>query len=162
MAMTQSRVRELFDYREDGNLIWKKTTGSFGVKGSVAGTMRPDGKKSVSVDGRMQLLHRVIFLWHHGWLPEYLDHKDTDKLNNRIDNLRPATKSQNGFNRQAPSSNTSGVKGVYWSAERGKWCAEICANKKRIRLGRFDTIEAAKAAYAEAALAHHGGFARVA
>ena len=109
----------------------------------------------------MFLIHRVIFLWHYGFAPTYIDHIDMDKLNNKIENLRPATKSQNGFNRCKPVHNKSGYKGVSWNKERQKWDAEITFNKQRIRLGRFSDVKRAAQAYAEAAARYHGEFARV-
>ena len=159
MKLTQDRVRELFEYH-DGQLIRKITAGSFGVKGTIAGTMRPDGKITVGIDGRMVLIHRVIFLWHHGHMPTYIDHKDLNKLNNRIGNLRPATKAENGRNRSKQRNNTSGHKGVTWDKSRSKWTAAIVVNQKRIYLGRFEDLNIAAKAYAEAAVRYHGEFAR--
>jgi hypothetical protein len=72
-----------------------------------------------------------------------VDHIDNSKGNNRIDNLRWATISENGMNCKIPNTNTSGTKGVWWDKERKKWCAEIMRNNKKSYLGRFDDIEEA-------------------
>jgi hypothetical protein len=79
-----------------------------------------------------------------------------------IENLRPATKSQNAANRGKTCNNTSGFKGVWWRRRYRKWQATIGVNGKRFYLGMFDTPEAAHAAYAAAAQRLHGEFARVA
>ena len=91
----------------------------------------------------------------------FVDHIDGNKLNNQKSNLRIATKSQNGMNRGRPASNTSGYKGVSWDKHTLKWRAEIKANGKRYRLGRFlEKVDAAKA-YFEAARKLHKDFAHI-
>jgi hypothetical protein len=87
------------------------------------------------------------------------DHKDRNGLNNRRDNLRPATKGQNGANRPLPSNNVSGYKGVSFHKATGRWRAYITVEGKKRHLGLFaDPIDAAKA-YDAAALAAFKEFA---
>lgn len=90
-----------------------------------------------------------------------VDHIDGDGLNNRRSNLRIATPIQNAQNRRTGIDNTSGVKGVSFDAGRGKWRAHIQSSGRTYRLGRFDRIEDAAAAYAEASARLHGEFGRV-
>jgi hypothetical protein len=94
--------------------------------------------------------------------PECLDvdHKDGDGLNNRRDNLRPATKSQNMRNRRMGCNNTSGFKGVYLHKESGKWVAQIKSGSKPKYLGIFTSPEEAHAAYCTASRELHGEFGR--
>ena len=74
------------------------------------------------------------------------DHKNGDPLDNRKENLRICTVSQNQANRPAPANNTSGFKGVYFRKNRKKFCARITVNQKIITIGCFDTaLDAAKA-----------------
>jgi hypothetical protein len=80
------------------------------------------------------------------------DHFDRNRLNNTRDNLRAITPSQNMSNTGLRSNNASGTTGVYFSAARNKWCAEIAADKKRIFLGRFVTYEEACIAREQAEL----------
>lgn len=158
MELTQARVRELFDYREDGTLIRKHSLGGQSA-GSAVGCK--SGEYLIAmVDRKLYKVHRMIFLWHHGWLPAEIDHKDTNKANNRITNLRPADKTENAWNVGKRSTNTSGFKGVTWNKRWQKWYAQIQINGKRRGLGYFDTPEKAHSAYVEAARKLHGDFAR--
>ena len=75
-----------------------------------------------------------------------LDHIDGDRLNNKIENLRPATRSQNLSNKGLSNKNTSGAKNVSWCKERNKWEVQMYVNKKKTFVGRFDSLEVAKAA----------------
>lgn len=89
-----------------------------------------------------------------------VDHRDSNGLNNRRSNLRAATESQNHCNRRLGRNSTSGVKGVHWSNEVGKWCAQIGINKKTKSIGYFRCITAAAFAYAKASRNLHGEFGR--
>ncbi len=86
------------------------------------------------------------------------DHWNGIELDNRRDNLRFATVSQNGANRKISKNNKCGYKGVCF--HNGKYQASIRANDNNIYLGRFDTPQQANQAYAEAAAKHFGQFAR--
>lgn len=161
MELTQQRVRELFDYREDGFLISKIRVGRRKA-GDPIGFMSSLGYWIFKIDKKSIKVHRVIFLWHYGYIPAEVDHIDCDRGNNRIENLRAATSQENNRNRGANKNNTSGFKGVAFEADRGKWKAHICINRKKMHLGRFDSPEAAHEAYKAAALKHFGEFARAA
>lgn len=162
MELTQARVRELFDYREDGALIWKIYRSQNARAGDVAGYKKSHGYLYISIDDKRFIAHRIVFLWHHGYLPADVDHINGIRSDNRIENLRAASRSQNLQNSKKSSRNTSGFKGVSWCKKRMKWRANICANYKQVALGYFDTPEAAHAAYVEAARSLHGDFARAA
>ncbi len=161
MKLTQERVRQLFDYREDGALIAKERTKGR-TFGKPVGSDNGRGYLRVKVDGTDFMVHRIVYLWHHGWMPEHVDHRDTNKRNNRIENLRPATKAQNSCNSGRRRDNSSGYKGVFWSAAANKWAAQISISGRRTHLGCFSTPELAHAAYVEAARKHFGEFARAA
>lgn len=77
---------------------------------------------------------------------DIIDHINLNKADNRKENLRIVTNSQNRMNTRIPICNTSGTKGVCYVKSRDKWCAYISVNKKRITLGRYNNIEDAIAA----------------
>lgn len=158
MELTQARVRELFDY-VDGKLIYKVRRGP-ALVGRVAGCSRKDGYSNLCVDGKYYLLHRVVFLHCKGLLPEQVDHIDVNRSNNRIENLRAATASDNQGNREKYASNKSGHKGVCWYKPAKKWIAQIKKHGRITRIGLFDNLLEAAAAYQEAAKRLHGEFAR--
>lgn len=133
------------------------------VEGRLWAALRRGGKtyagRSVWSNGTSgcELMHRVILDCPKDIL---VDHADGDGLNNRLSNLRAASRSQNAMNSGAHRDNASGLKGVSWIRKSQKWTAWICANGRRVYLGVFDTSEAAHAAYADAAKKLHGDFAR--
>lgn len=146
MVLTQEKVRELFDYREDGNLIWMVSTSRRIKVGDVAGSPNGDGYLRVGVNGEQYLAHRLIWLWHHGYLPENgLDHKDRIKTHNWIDNLREINRSCNKRNTANPINNSSGVKGVSWHKFTGTWVAVIKVHMKNHNLGYFSDFTEAVA-----------------
>lgn len=104
-------------------------------------------------------MHRLILQAQTG---DIIDHRDGDGLNNRRENLRLATSAQNSRNRSRFPNNTSGFKGVSWDDDLGMWRARITFDHRVIHLGRFNTREAAHAAYAKAAQRLHGEFACIA
>ena len=91
-----------------------------------------------------------------------IDHKDGNGLNNRRENLRPATASENQRNQRLSVANTSGFKGVTWDRSRARWRANIKVNGRLRFLGSFADIEGAAAAYAAASDALHKEFGRIA
>jgi hypothetical protein len=101
------------------------------------------------------LLHTFLTGW------ELVDHVDSDGLNNRRANLRPATHSENQQNRRMAENNTSGYKGVSFDKSKGRWRAAIKLNGRTINLGRFADPTAAASAYDAAALDLFGEFARL-
>jgi len=91
-------------------------------------------------------LHRILMGSPEGM---DIDHRDGNGLNNCRSNLRVATRAQNSANRGRSAVNTSGFKGVFWNADRGKWYARISVAGKATKRGYFETPELAAAAYSE-------------
>lgn len=87
------------------------------------------------------LNHRIIFFMSRGFMPQEIDHIDGNKTNNSIDNLRPATRSQNMHNKSMTRFNTSGVKGVHFNKDTKKWAATCKLNSKFHHLGLFPSID---------------------
>lgn len=91
---------------------------------------------------------------------DVIDHKDYDALNNKIDNIRLATKAQNNFHVKIRKDNSSGYKGVFKNYKG--WGSKISVNKEIIYLGTFRTKEEAHVAYCAASKKYHGEFGRTA
>lgn len=104
-------------------------------------------------------LHRVI-MGRMGNVPQgyTVDHINRDKLDNRRENLRVATASQNHINSGLRSDNTSGFKGVYWRKDSGKWRAKIRIGGKYINMGSYETVEEAHEVYKKKELETFGEF----
>jgi hypothetical protein len=92
-------------------------------------------------------------------VPEYLDHINGDKTDNRISNLRVASHAQNLQNMPTYKSNTSGIKGVYWRNADKKWAAQINTNGQRLFLGMYEAKADAVRAIKEARERLHREFA---
>ncbi len=130
LKYVQENIRELFTYKK-GKLYWKVSRGRVGV-GTEAGTINSDGYYKVRIKGRGYQRSRLVFLWHHGYLPEQVDHINGNRLDDRIENLRAATHSENSQNRKRAKNNTSGIKGLRKKIERGSalWSCKIQQNKQ--------------------------------
>ena len=127
---------------------WYKTTSA---KGKIYFAYCKSDKERIK-------LHRFIMDCPAG---KCVDHINGNTLDNRRENLRICTQAENNFNLPKPKTNTSGYKGVYWNKAVRKWQALIQVNKKKIRLGSFETPEQAHKAYCEAAKKYHGDYRRV-
>lgn len=162
--LTQELLKELFDY-QDGNLHWK--VGRQGRKlGVPAGTLKKSGYRSIIINYKSYYAHRLIFLYHHGYLPEFLDHIDGNPSNNNITNLREATYRQNAMNQKKFDSmngkpTSSEYKGVCWFKRVKKWVSYIHINGKRKHLGYYDSEIGAAKDYNRAASKDRGKFARI-
>ena len=154
MELTQARLHELFEYREDGSLV-RRTTGK-----NAACKLGKHRYLRVVVDNKAVALHRVIYLYHHGVLPNVIDHADNDRTNNRIENLRAASQQQNCLNRSRHSNSKSPFKNVYWNKAANKWSVQVNIHGKRQYLGVFEDIELADLVALEARNKFHGTYAR--
>ena len=159
--ITQELIRSLFDYK-DGELYWKVQKAHRNKIGDKAGYLNKDTNYYlVGINNKRHKLHRLIFLYHYGYLPKYIDHIDNDPLNNKIENLRSITKSQNAMN-QKPKSGSSQYKGVHWNKQNKKWVSRIKINgKKKFHLGSFNLEEDAAKAYNKAAIELFGEYAKL-
>lgn len=160
--MMQSKLKELFEYKE-GVLYWKNKVWKTGLDrtGTIAGCKNGVGYGVVKINQKVWLIHRVIFLMHHGYLPEFIDHIDRNKLNNRIENLREVTYSQSSANRSRQKNNVSGFKGVWKRKNRPSWIVRVGIGKERKYLGSYRTPEEAYEVYKKAAKTIYGQYANV-
>lgn len=164
MALTQEMVKEMFDYRADGKLIRRHSTmGNGNHAGAVVGT-KPTGARNyrysaTKVLGEHWCVHKLIYLYHHGVVPDQLDHINRDSTDNRIENLRPANPTENTCNRGLFSNNTSGCKGVSWNKRNKKWQSYVSIKTKTKHLGYFEDLELADFVSTEARDLYHGKYA---
>lgn len=157
--MNIAKIRELLAYDpETGRFTWLVDAGSVRA-GDEASSMTIAGYSRVKLDGVHHYLHRLAWAFVHGEFPESdLDHVNMVKSDNRISNLRLATKAENQMHRGIPKNNTSGCKGVTWNATKGKWSVRCAANGKRKHLGYFDDVASATSVYKQYAPSIHGAF----
>ena len=148
--ITYEKVRNLFKYHDDGFLIWQESRGTV-KSGDIAGSVRRN-RRQIRIDKKNYIASRLIYLFHHGYLPENeIDHKDRNTLNDRIENLREVAPQCNVRNRPKFSNNTSGVTGVSFDKRwKGAWIAYITIDRKRKNLGRFNNFDDAVRARWEA------------
>jgi hypothetical protein len=166
--VTPERLREILSYdAETGDLIWKhrepKTRGDNIFNAKYAGKIAfsyigTEGYRYGCINGHGRLAaHRVIWAIVHNVWPEFIDHINGNRSDNRLINLREVTKSQNAQNQKCRSDNTSGMMGVNWSAQHGRWRVRVQVNGRRVHVGMFDTVEKAKEAKIKAEKTHGYG-----
>lgn len=156
--LTQELLKQSFDYK-DGLLYWKVSRNHLSLAGSIAGSIFTHSRRYITLYQSSYSAHKLIFMWHHGYMPEMVDHRDRDCTNDRIENLRGCTYRENNFNKTKSSNPNfkSKYKGV--SAHGKKWVMEIGADNVRHVKGRFLTQEAAALEYNRMAVRLHGEFA---
>jgi hypothetical protein len=159
--LTQSELQELLHYDPlTGVFTWLKARR--GVKvGAECGRINVHGYREIGVKLKLRQANRLAWLYMKGELPPdnmEVDHRNRDKADNRWDNLRLATKSQNAANVATKTNNTSGIPGVVWDAQRNCWRAQLRVDGVKKNLGRFATKEEAAAKVASVAKAQWGEF----
>lgn len=165
IMLDASTARDLFSYDpSEGLLRWRNAAGMGGryPAGSHAGWKHKEGYWLVRVDRKMYRAARVIWLHVTGeWPLHQIDHKDTDPSNDKWENLRQATGSQNKANCRKYRDKSCDLKGVQAVQKKHSIRYRAIATKDGARqhLGYFDTPELAHAAYLKAAFALHGEFA---
>lgn len=143
-------LRETFTYEpETGLLRWKTKSANRIEIGSIAGSKNRRGYIVVGMKGKVYLAHRICWaLYHNEQLsPDVeIDHIYGIRDDNRITELRKATRNEQGYNGKLRSTNTSGHRGVIYYKARQKWVASITVGGRSIHLGYFEEIEDAIAA----------------
>jgi hypothetical protein len=158
--LTADEVRRLFDYDPNTGAVTRRvTTGPTGRAGATVGSIDPNGYLRTQIRGHVHLLHRVVWLHHYGtWPSGWIDHINRNPADNRIDNLRLATRSLNNRNRTDPyKSSATGLLGVSKRSDSSRFTAYICVDGKNKYLGNFKTAEQAHAAYTNAKSKYHPG-----
>ena len=143
-------LREVFDYRPDlggSCLVWKKARGKSkkSLIGKLAGTRHSAGYWQIGMDNKFYLAHRVVWALHTGEWPKFqLDHKNRDRDDTRIENLRLCfnNHSDNMQNLSAFTKSDGLPRGVSKS-HNGRYRARIKVKGIEIHIGSFDNMELA-------------------
>lgn len=153
MLLDQQYVKECFDYNEEtGDLFWKERpkshfktekgwqTFNTQKKGKLVGTKGNHGYLQVAINKKVYLAHRICFLWMIGFIPDFVDHEDHNRVNNSWGNLKGVSQQGNNKNLNMRKTNTSGITGVRWCTRDKAWTARIQVNYESLNLGHFNNI----------------------
>lgn len=158
-SLTQKRLKELLMYNSETGLFYKNSSPLISIGAiSNAAKGKGGGYVRITIDRNCFLAHRLAWLYIYGYWPtNQIDHRNGNRSDNKITNLREATSSQNMMNRDYGSSQFGrGVAHV--NGRKNPWKARIYIEQKEIHLGYFSTREEASSAYAKAAEKHHKDF----
>lgn len=160
--LTQERLKYLIEYDSvTGIFTWLHDSKNRAYKyGDIAGTLNSNGYLTIGIDGKMYPAHRLAYLYYWGYLPKKdIDHINGNRSDNRLCNIREATRAENLLNQPKHKCNSSGYKGVSWCKHHKKWSARgHNGNRKDIHLGYFDTAEEASVVYEKFSKEKHGAF----
>ena len=152
--ITQEEIRQRLQYNSsDGTLTWISHKRRPDLIGTIAGSKNLNSHIQIYVNCKKYWAHRLVWLYHYGYMPKIIDHINGDPSDNRIENLRECSHSENLRNVGKSKSNTSGVKGVSWSKAAQKWEAR-CGKY----LGLYETKEEAAKVVQEYREKNHGIF----
>lgn len=135
----------------------------------VKASLNADGYLIYWIDKKTYPIHRLGWFYVHKTWPDYIDHANMNKADNRLSNLRACDADQNKGNLTRYKNNTTGFKGVFLDRRSGRYFASInnqsaramaAGEPQRLYLGLYDTPEEAQAAYLKAAKTRWGEFAR--
>jgi hypothetical protein len=156
-VVSQEYLKRLFEYDPETGLFYNRSNRGRARAGHEAGSYTC-GYWRIIIDGEKYYAHHLAWLYVYGEWPLEIDHRDGNRSNNKIANLRIATRTENCFNAKRETGE-SGLKGAYREARYPKWYSKIQIGGRVIRLGTFDTAEEAHKAFMIAVEKYHGEFA---
>ncbi len=159
----RDRLHQIFEYSEgEGGLINRIKRGT-AVKGRRAGVIAGHGYRLITVDNVRYTEHRLVWWMLTGEDPSVLDHIDRCRDNNRIENLRPATRSQNSANSPNRVSQL-GIPGVRIlrgrEGNKRPYAAYLSHQGKQDHLGYYATPEEAFEVHKAAHIARYGEYSK--
>ena len=146
--ISQARLLELFEYR-NGQLFHKIDHANSIKKGALVGTKDKDGYIKTLIKRKSYRVHKLIWVMHYGYEPKLIDHINTIPSDNRIENLREATISQNNLNRRMHKRNITGYKGVSFVKDRQLYRASLMIDGVKYVFGHYKTPEEAYEIYCQ-------------
>jgi hypothetical protein len=155
--LTQTLLQSLLDYDPTtGMFKWRVHRAGNALQGQTTGSVNTTGYIQVKLNGVKYSAHRLAWLYVYGSSPDFdLDHINRNRQDNRIVNLRKATRSQNCQNQKQRVDNTSGVKGIHWCKLKQRWIVQAIVEGKRKQIGAFTDREAAISARAVTEKQHY-------
>lgn len=143
--ITQDCIKKILHY-ENTTGIFKWIVKVVGRNiGDIAGTVNKDGYVQISIKSKLYSAHRLAYIYVHGDQKEdfYIDHINHNRSDNRIENLRACTRSQNCRNQNISKRNKTGFNGVSYRKSIGSYIVQITLNNKNVYLGSYKNIEEA-------------------
>ena len=148
--LTQALVQKFFEYDPMSGELTRRSPTSNNYVGELVGTLTGKGYLSVGFGNKHYLVHRLIWLYMTGHLPDQVDHINHNGLDNRWCNLREVNSADNMKNTSISRNSTTKINGVSFMKSHNKYRAQIPVNRNQIHLGVFedinDAIKARKAA----------------
>lgn len=156
--LTQEFLHSIFDYKD--GVLYKKPKTKRCKSNIVVGAHHGNGYYKTSINYKKYYIHRLIYMMFYGEFPVQIDHIDGNRSNNKIENLRTSSNTQNNQNKPLTKANKSGCKNVYWHNSANKWSVSIQVYGKKLYLGLFEDIELADLVAQEARNKYHKEFAK--
>ena len=136
--ITQNRLKEVYSYNQNtGKFKRIKKVRGRGTVGEIMSDKNNSGYIRLPIDGGRYMAHKMVWLYIYGHIPKEIDHKNGNRNDNRLCNLRVVDRKENAKNACVRSDNQSGIAGVSYDKSRRKWVAYITVNGKMKQLGRF-------------------------
>lgn len=154
-----TRLKELVTYNPETGIFTFNSTRGGNLSGDIAGSLHHLGYVFLMIDRETYTAHRLAWFYcFEEWPTKFIDHIDKNRSNNRLDNLREASREENACNMKIRKDNTTGYKGVSLDKKTGRFMSRLTVNKKVLYLGMFKTAEEASKAREDKAKELQGDF----
>lgn len=160
-SLTQEDLQRALNYCPiTGHFTWKVSVGARGKQGNRAGRVHHSGYRHIFIAKKSYTEHRLAFLYMTGEIPEYVDHINNKRDDNKWENLREASREENNRNALIRIDNTTGIKGITIDKRRGYYVVRLGIGGVRKFLGCYKDLELAELVLNEAREHYHKEFAR--